>query len=188
MAFTANAAIMPRNKIIVGTPRRHQTVKSTSLTNPSITILLAEWHEERNWGSLYGSDSSGGSQEGGGTGAIEGKIKSHRSVMPFVGKSSGANVLAEPLGSGQIARFGYPAPSDVDPQFRGIGAIESANSTLNAVGLHHQGRGNFAYADGHVDHQSLDETIRRRLWGDYVWSVTGFNAVDTEHNPWPVDD
>lgn len=165
LAFTANAAIMPRNKLNVSTARKNQQVKSFEIDAPSRTILATEFFQFRDWKSLSpGSD---------------GNIKSHRPIIPFVGGSAPAYAPeSEPI-FGTLPRYFYPAESRIRPTAElGLAAIEDANSPINAVGRHHKGeKANFSFIDGHVDSYTALETVQQRLWGDRFYSITGNNAV-----------
>ncbi len=166
-AFTGNAAIFPRNKFdLGGTQRKSQLVKDADPAFPSNTILATEFLQKEGWKSL----------------SVGGVIKSHRSLTPFVGISSGSNVFAEPI-NGDF-RFQYPSLDDIYIQGEvPDGAIDDANSTLNAVGRTHSGKdskggtANYVFIDGHVENTNVAKTIERRLWGDRFYSITGPNKV-----------
>ena len=67
---------------------------------------------------------------------------------------------------------------------------DSSPTTLNAVGRHHPGGGgedsgfggkaNFAFGDGHVENLHIRETVRRRIWGERFFSISGENRVQTQ--------
>lgn len=175
MAYTGNAAIFPRNKFGIGTPRRNK------LVNPSVvemgemggakTILATEFLDVQQWKSL----------------ALDQIVKSHRPVTPFVGGSAGTDVYREPdAGSGP--RFFYPKRSEIlKADELGAAMIDDKHSTLNAVGRHHPGgdkayggTANFVFVDGHVENLTVIETIEQRLWGDRFHTLTGNNKVDTK--------
>ena len=177
VAYTGNAAIFPRNKFALsGTPRRNQLVNPAAVDGSQLgaskVILVTEFLSSPDWKSI--ADDAG-------------KIKSHRSVTPFIGGSAGTDVYNEPLG-GSVARFFYPPESAILRKDQlGNNMINNANSTLNAVGRHHPGgnheyggEANFAFVDGHVGRYTILETIKLRLWGDRFYSITGNNAVDLE--------
>jgi prepilin-type processing-associated H-X9-DG protein len=170
MAYTGNAAIFPRNKFSLGTARRNQLVKDSRIQFPSMTILATEFLSMPDWSSL----------------SVEGKIKSHRSIMPFVGGSAGDDVYNEP-NFGGAPRFFYPPVSAILP-FEQLGPdmIEDGNTILNAVGRTHAGKdkhiggaANFSFMDGHVERMTVLDSIQRRLWGDQVYSLTGNTKVGT---------
>lgn len=182
MAYTANAAIMPRNKFgSSGAARKNQLVRASLLDRPADTVLATEFFESRDWGALKETDQAGGS----------GIIKSHRPITPFVGLSSGPNVYAEPVFPSPIARFAYPNEDKILP-LRNIQQAQniigdSTETVLNAVGRHHPGfddtmggKANFVFADGHVDRMTILETVENKLWGDRFWSLTGDNRVDID--------
>ncbi|MEO1009520.1 MAG: prepilin-type N-terminal cleavage/methylation domain-containing protein [Planctomycetota bacterium] len=159
MAFTGNAAIFPRNKFSIATPRRNRLVNPDWINSHSETILATEFADGRDWGTLRVSQV----------------IKSHRPITPFIGKSAGQDVYREPPGSGGgEARFAYPDP-DRDITEPGDGAIEDARTNLNAVGRTHGGKANFVFVDGHVDLMDVRDSIRENLWGERFYSLTGTN-------------
>jgi prepilin-type N-terminal cleavage/methylation domain-containing protein/prepilin-type processing-associated H-X9-DG protein len=175
MAFTANDAIMPRNKFANdgASLRRYQQVKPEVIGFPGSTILFTEFSAGRGtWQTLTDDNNPG-------------LVKSHRPVTPFLGVSRGTDVLGEPLAGG--ARFQYPEEYQILPLNEiPNGAIDgTAQTSLNAVGRHHPGgdskgmggRTNFAFVDGHVEQLTLLDTIQRRLWGDRFYSITGNNLV-----------
>jgi len=64
---------------------------------------------------------------------------------------------------------------------------------LNAVGRHHDGntgryggKANFSFIDGHVERMNVVDSVRRRLWGDRVYALsgggTGVRTTDTNGN------
>ncbi len=160
--FAGNGAIFPRNKFSEsGGIRFNQLVKATQVGNPANTILVAEWSDANGWKSLEG------------TGNL---VKSHRPVMPFLGRSAGRDVYGE-IDRPGVANFKYPAKSAIRSDAAissAVGLIEDNLSELNAIGRHWPGgKSNFAFADGHVDTKTVLETVEERLWGDKVWSLTG---------------
>ncbi len=171
MAFTGNAAIFPRNKFSVGSRRRNRLVSGSEVDSARFgtakLILATEFYDNKDgWSSL----ASFG----------DGKIKSHRPVTPFVGKSAGVEVYDEP-NLGNIARFRYPYEHEIlDDDQLGQDMINNQLTTLNAVGRHYGGKVNFLFVDGHVDVMEVEETVRQRLWGDRFYSITGKNEVDLE--------
>ncbi|MEC9372662.1 MAG: DUF1559 domain-containing protein, partial [Planctomycetota bacterium] len=168
-AFTANAAVIPRNKFAQPSGRSNQFVKFTDIEQPSRVIAFTEFLDSPDWKSLREPTTP--------------KIKSHRPVTPFIGLSSGSDVYSEPtLGSGAIARFAYPSVEAIyderDPALRGENLINDPNTTLNAVGRHHiGGKANFTFLDGHVESYTIRDTVEKRLWGDRFWSISGNNRV-----------
>jgi prepilin-type N-terminal cleavage/methylation domain-containing protein/prepilin-type processing-associated H-X9-DG protein len=173
LAFTGNGAIFPRNKFTgSGGGRLNKLVKETEIFSASKTILITEFYDNgSNWTSLADQ--------------VDGKIKSHRSVTPFVGRSAGSDVYREP-NAGSVPRFVYPEQGAIlEDRQLGANMINDANSTLNAVGRHHPGsKVNFGFVDGHVELLSIQDTVRDRLWGDRFYAITGNNRVDLEFNAW----
>lgn len=173
MAFTGNAAIFPRNKFYAsGGNRNNKFVKESEIFSGSKTILITEFYDNGlNWTSLADGNS--------------GVIKSHRSITPFIGRSAGTNVYAEP-NVGNIARYVYPPKEAIlNNDQLGANMINDSNTTLNAVGRHHPGnKANFGFVDGHVEGLTVQETVEERLWGDRFYSITGNNRVDLQFNDW----
>jgi prepilin-type processing-associated H-X9-DG protein len=140
----------------------------------SKTILISEWAYNRSWNEIGVGSSSGWVS------------KSHRAITPFFGVSSGADPYGEP-NSGNVARFCYPktgeivAQKDISP-FQ----MDATNVTqLNLVGRSHPGGADkktggtavMGFCDGHVEQMSVQDSIRKRLWGDRFYSLTGYNKI-----------
>lgn len=125
--------------------------------------------------------------------------RSHRPIMPFIAGSSGAYRVFDEPNLGDEPRFFYPTESSVFSlgQFAGMrerfGVVNvitsNAVSSLNAVGRSHPGSmkgsspgmggaANFSFVDGHVERLYVMETLRRRLWGERFWGISGGNRVD----------
>jgi len=160
VAFTGNAAIFPRNKFAVSSQRRNRLVNPDWINRQSETILATEFLDLPEWRSLR----------------VDQVIKSHRPITPFVGRSAGQEVYDEPP-TGSEPRFAYPDPDRdiVDDDDLGEGVIEDPRTNLNAVGRSHNGKANFVFVDGHVDTFDVRETVRKRLWGEQFYSLTGSN-------------
>lgn len=178
VAFGANAAIMPRNKFNVTSIRKNQLVKATWIDSPASTIFAAEYASAPEWSTLRATSAD----EGGTVGVI----KSHRPIMPFLGRGAGRQVYDEPL-NGTVKRYEYPS-IDALAEDNTEGAIDSALTELNAVGRHHpggtskitgtnkiKGSANFLFSDGHAERMSVVDTITKRLWGTKAYSLTGAN-------------
>ncbi len=180
-AYAGNGAIFPRNKFFSsGGDRKNILVRDSQITFPVRTILATEYIFNGSWEPIADRGGQGW------------KSKSHRPITPFVGRSSGADVYAEAEGSGQRARFEYPALLDIRRETEvPAGAIDLATpTTMNAVGRQHKGKrddkggaANFVFVDGHVDLLTVSETIRQRLWGERFWSISGSNRVEDPTNP-----
>lgn len=182
MAFTGNDAIFPRNKFLSSGPleRKNQLVRpvwiDSTASGSSRTILATEFAEKNNWRSVFSISNPNLS-------------KSHRPVTPFVGGGGGVDVYNEPP-YGSQARYFYPSvTSRLKAQSAlGPGLIEEPGTTLNAVGRHHPGArnerfggtANFLYVDGHVERDSVANTIENRRWGDRFFSITGNNRVNLD--------
>lgn len=177
MAFTANAAIMPRNKFpdAFPGPRFNRFVKDNELQMPGKVIMATELN--RNWKAAAVQD-----------GGI--KSKSHRPVNPFYHTSSGYNEYGAVSQGFRYRRSGSatyslsPWESIDNPD--AVGLIDgAAGSELNAIGRHHPGGSdarmggttNFLYCDGHVQRKELLATMKDREWGDKYYAVTDDNKV-----------
>jgi prepilin-type N-terminal cleavage/methylation domain-containing protein/prepilin-type processing-associated H-X9-DG protein len=175
MAYTANAALMPRNKFTVGTGRKNVLVTDAVVDDGSRTILFTEFlHQSGNWDTIFEGQQS----------------KSHRPINPFIGGSSGTDEYSEPP-FGNQPRFFYPNPDGEDILAKdrlGSNMIASGLSELNAVGRTHKskdskigGSANFAFVDGHVEKMSVRDSVRKRLWGSRYYSLSGKNNVDLQN-------
>jgi prepilin-type N-terminal cleavage/methylation domain-containing protein/prepilin-type processing-associated H-X9-DG protein len=175
MAYTANAAIMPRNKFTQEMsfgPRVNQHVRDNQIKSPADVILVTEFNE--NWRSVAIVD-------GGGL-----LSKSHRPVNPFYHRTSGYDEYASlnqgfSYGPYRDPTYGLAPPNVLKDA---VGLIDGARGTeLNAVGRHHPGgdewggTANFIYTDGHVERKTVMQTMVAREWGDRYYSVTGDNVV-----------
>lgn len=190
LAYTANAALMPRNKLVAGSTPRHAVLvgvngkrgpvtrgagtgtgigdesagSSGPINDPSNTILMTEFGflASGGWSTIANTTS----------GLL---MKSHRPVTPFVGMSSGTDVFNEP-NSPTIARFRYPTAGEIAPLSPGV--LTSGNSELSAVGRHHAGgTAFFSFTDAHVELSTVEATVSGRRWGDRFYSISGNNAV-----------
>jgi prepilin-type N-terminal cleavage/methylation domain-containing protein/prepilin-type processing-associated H-X9-DG protein len=178
VAFTANAAVMPRNKFtsqFSGGPRVNKLVPDNKVVSARRIILAAELNN--NW-------VTSGIQSGGGV-----ESKSHRPVNPFYHLSSGAN---EYLAAERTPGFMYGPQDDrkrygLQPYNQIVekaGLIDgSAGPETNVVGRHHPGGDelggtcNFLYTDGSVDRKTILATMKQREWGDAYYSISGRNEV-----------
>jgi len=185
VAYTGNAAIFPRNKF---------TLESGQRQNRFVRGAEPEQTARGGAGTILVTEFLFTARDGWQTLANQENIsKSHRPVTPFVGISSGSNVYLEPNTPG-VARFRYPPLNNIlkENQLGPNMLDDSAPTTLNAVGRHHPGGGgqdasyggkaNFAFVDGHVENLHILDTVRRRLWGERFFSISGDNKVQ-EANP-----
>jgi prepilin-type N-terminal cleavage/methylation domain-containing protein/prepilin-type processing-associated H-X9-DG protein len=189
MAFTANAAIIPRNKFTTdlseGT-RVNKFVSDTAIKRAGATILATEFFN--NWrviGILIDGSHT--------------LSKSHRPVNVFQDPTGvGYNEYEVSIDTRVPAPFYYGnklfpnSAEDYDflPE-RQITARDTSildytsnESQINAVGRHHPGgdkvfggTANFMFCDGHVERLLPLETLRKRYWGERYYSLTGPNGV-----------
>jgi prepilin-type N-terminal cleavage/methylation domain-containing protein/prepilin-type processing-associated H-X9-DG protein len=176
MAYTANAALMPRNKFPQiaqqdGLMRSNKLVLHSTVKGASKTILLTEFNN--NWRAV-GIDSGGGFL-----------VKSHRPVSAFYNSGSGTDPYMNNDRSSfyyneQATNYGLKPYSTI---LNSSGLIEDPANECNAVGRHHGGgdelggTANFGYSDGHVETKTILSTFKKREWGDKFYSVTGNQAV-----------
>jgi prepilin-type N-terminal cleavage/methylation domain-containing protein/prepilin-type processing-associated H-X9-DG protein len=168
MAYTANGAIVPRNKFNASSVRKNILVNDSKIGSPSRTILATEFvHKNGNWSTVFSRFQS----------------RSHRPIVPFVGTDTGGNIYGQP-DNGPAEAFQYPAESTLRSYARiGPDMIGHDTDMLNAVGRSHPssdkyigGSANFVFVDGHVDRLSVRESLRKKLWGDRFYSLTGQNT------------
>lgn len=166
VAFTANAAIMPRNKFAghYSYQRNNQLVSPEDIKSAGNEILLTEWND--NWQTV-------------GVGGIS---KSHRPVLGLTSAGAGGADWMYNVPATRPLYATYHKESDImayDDVMKANNLIESS-CQLNAVGRHHPGSGedeeyggvtNFAYADGHVETKHIMKTLDE--WGARFYSLTG---------------
>ncbi|MEM9166678.1 MAG: prepilin-type N-terminal cleavage/methylation domain-containing protein [Planctomycetota bacterium] len=174
VAFGGNGAIFPRNKLNrdgLGSLRINRLVKASTITNASLTILAAEFYDDRNnWRSI--STTDGASETPAPEDSSTFVVKSHRPITPFRGGSSGGNVFEEPDNGSRTPRFFYQDPATLSAdEDKPEGSV--IDQGLLMVGQVHGGKGNFLFVDGHVDRLTTVETVEKRLWGDRFYALTG---------------
>ena len=190
MAFTANEALIPRNKFGANandpgdTPpadglRTSMFVKQTSLTcGTSTTVLFTEFNS--NWKTIAVMGTGGGLT-----------AKGHRPLNPFFSLASGTNEFGD-SGTTPFNNTTVNALDSVDAlntaSQNGTSLITDANTVLNAVGRNHPGSttvngvsyggsSNFLYVDGHTERKSVVETLKNKEWGDRYYAISGNNSV-----------
>jgi prepilin-type N-terminal cleavage/methylation domain-containing protein/prepilin-type processing-associated H-X9-DG protein len=171
MAFTCNAVVVPRNKLVPGMvegSRQNQFVQENKISTPREVILATEFNA--NWQ----------------TEAVDNLIKSHRPVSAFWNISSGADEYKAPPEGGfcygdpnDRDTYGLRPSSEIDHQ---VGVIDGPGPEINIVGRHHPGGDrlggstNFLYVDGRVARKSILQTMRLREWGNAYYGLTGENT------------
>lgn len=183
MAYTGNAAIFPRNKFVDdGKPRRNQLVRDSVIQNASKVILATEFYynPDGKYDALKDPRGDGGET-----------IKSHRPITPFTHKSTGSGdgVYDAPRSSTNPG-FAYPNRTQLRANSNlGQYLIGDPDSGLNAVGRHHGGNkseyggnANFGFVDGHVERMNVTETVKKRLWGERFYSLTGDTRIDEKYS------
>ncbi len=182
MAYTANAAIIPRNKFnksLSGGVRYNRFVAPSEVKQGAKTVLVTEFFED--WRATAVANQ--------GDALL---CKSHRPINPFCHISRGTNEYKADLMFPGL-RYG---PNDQTPSYgirtekavrqNPVGLIDSGDTELNAVGRHHYGtygedgefggNVNFLYCDGHVELKNVLETVERREWGEKYYSLSGPNT------------
>ncbi len=177
MAYTAHAAIMPRNKLgsIREGPRQNRFVSESEIHEPGRTVMVTEFN--RNWKIVSWSEGSGYIS------------KSHRPVNPFCNAGTGWNEYElDP----KIEAFSYWLnKSDGNYGLFPLQQLEDTAgmadqhsfSEMNYVGRHHPGgdrlggTANFLYVDGHVARKTVLATLQYREWGKAYYGITGRNAI-----------
>jgi prepilin-type N-terminal cleavage/methylation domain-containing protein/prepilin-type processing-associated H-X9-DG protein len=196
MAFTANAAIIPRNKFAADDktnqyPRHNRLVKPTEIQRPAEVILLTEFNE--NWKTL-GVNGSNGILS-----------KSHRPILPFTHSGTGFADYAVYEAQKDQTRFEYGTGYKTDTVSWGLQSLAKISNQdnhylngetghpLNAVGRHHPGSWKattdeganqdmggttmFLYCDGHVERKTVYDTVKNLEWGKKFYSITGDQLV-----------
>ncbi len=197
-AYTANCAIMPRNKFFM---QANGKIQQSALNHKrfvfardsaisSTVILATEWHADH-----YMIMKKNG------------ELKSHRPITPHKNPTGDTH-----MGKGGLATVGFPDSFQVtthtwddllhgevhDDRDPGDFLLENAHP-LNAVGRHHPGGSgqwggntNFLYTDGHVERKNISETVNppcrekgvNEDWGTAFYTLSGRNEVyDNRYGP-----
>jgi prepilin-type processing-associated H-X9-DG protein len=186
MAYAANGALIPRNKLVTpGLDRRNQFVSLDRVFGHSDTIIVTEYMD--NWKAVCAGSSDLTS-------------KSHRPITPFQTLAGATcakdGVFQTPPNAQLIARNTTEMVTLewTQAQQNAAGAINS-NKPLNAIGRHHPGgtkqyggTTNFGYLDGHVERKHLFDTLNEREWGDRFYGLTGSNKVRYDDASYSWDD
>jgi len=191
IAYTPNGALIARNKFLSTpnvdpglAPRRNILATPEGVTLPSDTVMATEYYND--WTKIRSASGGGGNP-----------VKSHRPVIGFASRGGdwqfnqhygvGQNITnpwtyKTNLGVDQPSAFGL-----IDAEAQKTNAsLLNVQSTLNAVGRHHPGRGtrsemgglaNFSYADGHVERKNVYDSVVERQWGDKYLTITGTQEV-----------
>jgi prepilin-type N-terminal cleavage/methylation domain-containing protein/prepilin-type processing-associated H-X9-DG protein len=185
MAYTANAAIMPRNKftgVLSLGNRVNVLAREDRVKRPGDTILLADF--------LNNFRALSERQIGAGGKLI---IKSHRPVNVFYSESGQYN---EYLADASLPKSDFVYGLLVDPETYGVlplrdiqdvdGLLDwtSQMSQINAVGRHHPGgdskyggKSNFLFLDGHAETITPLHSMQFRKWGDRYHALSGPNEI-----------
>lgn len=181
MAYTGNAAVMPRNKFtrnLSGGQRINKFVRDNEINTQRQVILAAEFTNR--WTAIA---------EQSGTGF---KSKSHRSINPFFHVGYGSNEYAPPE---PTPGFVYGDRSAPDFGLVPLAVQENTDQLIlgnefpetNAVGRHHPGgdrlggTANFLYVDGSTQRKTIYQTMDLREWGDKFYSLSGRNEVNLQY-------
>lgn len=200
LAYTGNAAVMPRNKfgrrpLGLGSTRQNRFVRDGQVVGPRRVVLATEFMNRL---SMVSDDL--GRSDGGDTGNL---VKAHRSIHAFQSPGQdGRQNWEVDLPSNSPTILYYRRTTNTEDPERAYGILnktkaettnklvifnESGTSQLNMVGRHHPGGGdyvggtaNFLYVDGGVTRTTMLQTAIDREWGDEFWSLTGNNSVDIQ--------
>lgn len=175
LSYTANAAIMPNNKFLLGfqgtTLRPFRYVTMGQVSHPSNTILLTEWL----------NDPSVVTDKGRLNPAVN-TCKSNRPTNGFVVLTNGTTPLVNPnieQSNPHTATYRPAVASDLLQTKPSSANIATSITRLDWVGRNHGSSAdwfkrttNFLYADGHVETKRLEETLAPFQWGDKFFSLT----------------
>lgn len=182
MAYTANAAVMPRNKFtsyLSGGQRVNKFISDSPIRNAGRVIMATEFF----------NDWKAEAVDTGGSGLLS---KSHRPINPFYNYVTGSDEYApSTLGSG----FWYgTVQKPVTPEDYGVRSLDLIQRNpvglidlddINAVGRHHPGgekyfggTANFLYVDSHVERKTLFDSLQKREWGDAYYTLSGPNKIE----------
>jgi prepilin-type N-terminal cleavage/methylation domain-containing protein/prepilin-type processing-associated H-X9-DG protein len=185
IAYTANEAIMPRNKFVAGDTIDGATVASTEhfvragqVKKSAETVLVTEF--TANW-KLVSSNSD--------PSVNSGYCKSHRPVVGFIGTNGAQDlptISGGSFGRGNLAAIRRCTVADTldDPE-SGTNAVKSR---LDWVGRNHGRKNshigvdlrktNFLYVDGHVETKHIRDTLKPTFqWGEYCYSFQWGQAI-----------
>ncbi|HRX83579.1 MAG TPA: prepilin-type N-terminal cleavage/methylation domain-containing protein [Phycisphaerae bacterium] len=184
MAYTANAAIMPRNKftpLLSGGFRHNELVQENRIKRPGDTIMVTELLD--NWQALGKPESSDGLL-----------VKSHRPINVFYHLASSYNEYQAPENSpgflyGETGTARTPneysiLPLRVIQNKSNILDYTGGTGQINAVGRSHPGgdklyggTANFLFVDTHVERMTAFKSMKERKWGDRYYSLSGANEI-----------
>lgn len=167
MAYTANEALVPRNKWVKGfqnAKRTYHFVAPDKVRKSSGTILATEFFND--WRVV-----SGAARHGGGETTVS---KSHRPVHAFDGWVT--LDMDQALPNRPIGRITQDRIRKEPPEPYG-----DLDNRLEWVGRNHSNKTktNFLYIDGHVELKTKEETVPTRQcrepgeWGEYFYTLEG---------------
>lgn len=172
LAYTANEAMMPRNKFVTGfqgARRKYNYVRPGIIRRPAGEILATEWFPD--WRIVSGVSRNGGESEV--------VCKSHRPVHGFTG------FVTLDMDQAQLFRpIGRAVREIINPKPEPNGATATR---LDWVGRIHgpkaRKRTNFLYVDGHVEMKYLEKTAPSQYsespgeWGEWFYSLERGNDL-----------
>jgi len=196
-AYTANEAIMGRNKYVLGyqgCDRTYQFVRATMIRHSADTILVTEFNQD--WHVVNDVSDADGSTI---------VCKSHRAVNAYeiitdIG-GAGAYKLDTVAPNGSQAQYIRVNASMLTPYpHLNNPALGKTVSSLDWVGRNHGSfklgnvrlpggqvvsgwdmrTTNFLYCDGHVENKNIVDTLTPWQWGDYMYSLVPGQDIKTQ--------
>ncbi|MGD0390270.1 MAG: type II secretion system protein [Tepidisphaeraceae bacterium] len=197
MAYTANEAIMGRNKFVPGFQgaiRTYQWVPAAEIRHSAATILVTEFNPDWNVVNDY-SDADGSTPV----------CKSHRPVCPYVLETAAGSLLhgVGPVGAYKLDQaplhqltgntpclqrvtksmmtpyphLGFQPLGQTSTSMDWIGRVHGAfklgtitDGTTSISGWDMRTT-NFLYCDGHVENKNVADTLSPWEWGDQMYSL-----------------
>jgi prepilin-type processing-associated H-X9-DG protein len=151
------------NEVLMGRPRAHFTAVSDSeIDDTSSLIMLTDMTNYK-----FGI--------GGSSGASGAAPKSHRptnAFNPWNNDSAGAASYAY-----VTAAEAYAAEQSAKNATDYLNTEDQTHLRYNGI-TRHSGGANYSFADGHVKWMKIDDTISRRLWGNYFYSLNNDAPVN----------
>lgn len=194
MAYTANEAIMGRNKYVVNfqnNQRTYQFVRASMIRHSADTILVTEYNQD--WHVVNDLPDPGSPASGNPVCKSHRPVNAYEAILQYQG--AGAYKLdqygASPSGANELIRV-VPEIMTAYPNVNSPGLAQGNTQTsLDWVGRNHGSfklgtvrapdgtvitgwdmrTTNFLYCDGHVENKNIIDTFAPWQWGDYMYSL-----------------